>query len=100
MKIDVKPHPLNVPGFFYVENGLCMACCMPQHEAPQLIGFVDDSREYHCYFKKQPENPEEIELAIQAIEVSCCGAVRYGGENPIIIQRLTQLGCKDDCDNS
>jgi hypothetical protein len=91
-----EPHPLNVPGPFYVEAGLCMLCCVPEHEAPDLIGFYKDPtgthRESHCYFRKQPQTPEELERAIAATRLACCGAYRYGGSNPEILKRLRQAG--------
>jgi hypothetical protein len=92
---------LNAPGDFYVVAGLCIACTAPEHEAPALMAH-DETEEigYHCYFKRQPENPDEIQLAIRAIRVGCCGAVRYGGHNPQIIQQLMALGSRDDCDKA
>jgi hypothetical protein len=86
-------HPLNAPGDFYVEDGLCLACQAPEHEAPDLIGHCVDS--YHCYFKRQPVTPEETLLAVRAVQVGCCGAVRYGGADRNILSRL---GPSDDCD--
>jgi hypothetical protein len=48
-----------------------------------------EGRESHCYFKKQPETPAEVEQAIKAINGSCCGALRYAGADPEIIKRLS-----------
>jgi hypothetical protein len=64
---------LNVEGDFYVEKDLCLQCL-----APELIGFDE---EYGCYFKKQPETPEELEHAINAVRVSCIRALRYSEKN-------------------
>ncbi len=89
-------HPQNAPGDFYVEEGLCLTCTAPEHVAPDLMGHCDDS--YHCYFKKQPSTPEETTIAIRAVQVGCCGAVRYGGSDPNIISQLVALGKSDDCD--
>src|SRR6266540_4033060 len=89
VKRQPEPYPLNVPGPFYVENGLCISCRVPEHEAPDLIGFDEDpSGTGHCYFKKQPETSEEMERAINAMSVACCGAHCYGGDDPDIIRRL------------
>ena len=82
-----KRHRLNVVGAFYVEDGGCIACGAPEAEAPELMGWTDDPG-HHCYFKKQPANAEEVDHAIRALEVSCCGALRYGGDDPAIIARL------------
>lgn len=77
---------LNVAGPFYVEDGSCITCGAPEAEAPGLMGSVDE--EGHCYFKRQPETEEEVEQAINAVRVSCCRGVRYGGDDPEIIRRL------------
>jgi hypothetical protein len=45
----------------------------------------------HCYFKRQPETADEIDRACQAVLVSCCGAVQYGGDDPAIEARLSEL---------
>jgi len=80
-----RAHPLNAPGPFFVENGECISCGVPEHVAPDLIGHDyyrgDESSYGHCYFKKQPETPGEIERAILAVNSSCCGALLYGGDD-------------------
>jgi hypothetical protein len=50
-----------------------------------------DEPDYHCYFKNQPETPDELERAIRAVGVSCCGAVRYGGKDPEVLKKLADL---------
>ena len=79
----------NVPGPFYVEDGLCITCRAPAAVSPNLVG----GNERHCYFKKQPRTPEELEQAIQAVEACCCGAYRYAGEDPNVIARLGPTVC-------
>lgn len=81
-----KRFHLNVAGPFYVEGGNCIACGAPEHEAPTLMSHEEPG--YHCYFKKQPETPEEVEQAINAVRVSCCRAVRYDGHDPEIQARI------------
>ena len=93
-----QPHPLNAPGPFYVENHLCITCMLPLSEAPDLMGFFDGDGEHHCYFKKQPATSEETSQAIDAIHVNCCGAVRYGGSDPAILQKLNDINRADHCD--
>jgi hypothetical protein len=90
-------HPLNADGDFYVEKGLCLACTAPEHEAPELMSHEDD---YHCYFKRQPRTPDEVDKAIRAVVVGCCGAVRYRGTDPTIIERVVALGGREDCDDA
>jgi hypothetical protein len=53
----------------------------------------------HCFFKKQPESPEELEKAIQAVNVCCCGAYRYSGNDPNVISRLDSWAC-DNAESS
>ena|SRR5881394_4171339 len=79
-------HPRNAPGPFYT-TGECMACGAPEDEAPELLAALDDDN-YETYFVRQPTTPEEVERACRAAEVCCVSAVRYGGADPAIIQRL------------
>src|SRR5262245_49893930 len=84
-------HPLNAPGPFYVEKDSCLLCRTPEAEAPDLIQLRwdgSDSDLNGCYFKKQPETPEELARAIEAMGLACCGAYRYGGYEPDVIRRL------------
>jgi hypothetical protein len=85
-----KPYPKNAPGSFYVTNGECVACGAPEAEAPDLMSF--DKDDIHCYFKKQPSTPEELDRALKAVIVSCCDAVHYGGDDPAVIERMGRLG--------
>jgi ferredoxin len=93
-------YPLNAAGNFYVEQGMCIACTAPEHEAPDLMSHDPAAHAgYHCYFKKQPETPEELERAIMAVAVGCRGAVRYGGTDAAVLQRLAGLGNANVCDH-
>jgi hypothetical protein len=87
-----KAYPENAPGPFYVEHDLCILCGTPEAVAPNLVGMNSK----HCYFKKQPESARELDQAIQAVESCCCGAYRYCGTDPRVIQRLGA----EVCDNS
>ena len=86
-----KPYAKNAPGPFYVIDGECIACGVPHALAPDLVASVEDEP-HHCYFKKQPETPEEIERAIKAIGNSCCGALRYAGTDKSIKKQLKKAG--------
>jgi|SRR5882724_11315489 len=83
-------YPKNAPGPFFVTNGECISCLAPENQAPDLMGF--DKKEQHCYFKKQPSTPEELDRALKAVFVSCCDAVHYGGDDPAVKERLGTLG--------
>lgn len=87
----------NAPGDFYVENEMCLTCCLAEAEAPDLIGFHENPG--HCYFKKQPTTPDEVDRAITALAVSDVAAHRYAGTNPAILHRMKALGCEDRCDH-
>ncbi len=89
-------HPANAPGDFYVENGMCIACEAPESEAPDLMAH---SADYHCYFKRQPETPEEVERACKVLDVCCCGSVRYSGRDAKILRRLEKY-VRDACDHA
>ncbi len=90
------PHPQNAPGAFYVGHGECITCGAPHTVAPDLIGWDDSPNEpgihRHCYFKKQPGTPEELDQALAAINSSCCGALYYAGSDPRVLQDLRKNG--------
>lgn len=87
--------PLNAEGDFYVEKDVCLACMAPESEAPELMGFDEQT---FCYFKRQPETPEELEHAVEAVCVSCVAALRYAGRHPAILGRLRAKGAAAECD--
>ena len=76
----------NVRGDFYA-TGECLACDLPESEAPNLISKLTDEN-YDTYFVKEPITPKEISEACDAIEICCVNALRYGGKNKDIINRL------------
>jgi len=90
-------YPENSKGDFYVENQVCITCGAPEAEAPDLI--EHSKLEYgHCYFKKQPTTPDELDRAISAMQVSCIAGIRYGGKDQAILKRLYDLGLQAECD--
>jgi len=93
-------NPLNAPGSFYTEANLCLACCLPAEEAPDLMGFEEDLENpmFSCFYKKQPETPEELNRAFQAMAVNCIDTLRYSGTDPAILHRLQELGMEGQCD--
>jgi hypothetical protein len=86
-----QPHRMNAPGPFYVVNQDCMTCGYPHVLAPDLMAWEMNSegREAHCYFAKQPETSQEIEQAVNAVNGSCCGALRYAGSDREILKHLS-----------
>ena len=85
-----KRHPLNADGDFFVEYDMCLACDAPYSEAPELIEYDENT---HCYFKRQPQTPEEVEHAINAVRVSCIEAVLYDGNDPEILKKIREIPC-------
>lgn len=75
-------HPQSAPGDFYVVNNECMVC-VPHHLAPELMAWTEDG--YHCFWKKQPERPEEMEHAIRVLEQQEAGCHRYAGNDPQVL---------------
>ncbi len=85
----------NVDGDFYTtgfwvddgECGDCLDCPIPEAEAPGLLADICKEDNY-THFIRQPKTADEIEQACMACEVCCVNALRYGGKNTSIIQRL------------
>jgi hypothetical protein len=86
MASPIKRLALNASGPFYT-TGDCLACGMPEQEAPELLASIDGDN-FQTYFVRQPQTPEEVERACSAIGVCCTAALRYGGTNPAVIARL------------
>lgn len=84
-----RPHLKNAPGSFIVSAGECMACGAPEAVASDLMAHVESDG--HCYFHRQPATAEEIDRACEAVLISCCGAVKYVGDDASIQQRLSVL---------
>jgi hypothetical protein len=79
--------PQNAPGDFYVEAGMCTRCCLPHGEAPELLN--DRTAPFdECYFRRQPQTPDEVERAVAAMCVSEMCALRYAGNDPSVIAKL------------
>lgn len=87
-----RRHPRNAEGPFYVVLDDCMLCEAPVAEAPDLMAWDHGgpSGHAHCFFERQPDTPEELDRAIRAIRVSCCGAVRYGGADAAVLERIAR----------
>jgi len=88
-------HSRNCTGPFYVESGGCISCGAPESEAEGLISHDDAG---HCFFARQPITEDETNAAIRGVRATCCGAVRYGGDDPQILIRFAELGVSSQCD--
>jgi hypothetical protein len=89
-----KAYIKNVPGPFYVEDGCCISCQVPESEAPELISSDKES----CFIQKQPETELELEHMLNAIGVSCVDCTRYRGTDQGILKRLAKMGKLDQAD--
>lgn len=85
---------LNVIGPFYVEDGCCTACGVPDALAPELFGGNDD----HCYVKRQPEAPHEIDAIVQVMVSQELGCIRYAGGDEQLLRRFAENGEAKLCD--
>jgi hypothetical protein len=86
------PHPKSAPGDFYVVKGECLACGVPQVVAPNLVGWTGEKIP-HCFWKKQPETPAELERAIAVLEAQELECPRYAGTDPTILKRVLSSYC-------
>ena len=95
MTSRLKPHPQNVDGPFYVENGCCTACGVPQHFAPEL--FAEDE-EHHCFVRRQPQTVAETDAMIRVVATQELGCIRYRGADRETQRRLIEAGEGSQCD--
>jgi hypothetical protein len=90
-----RPHALNVLGAFYVEDGRCTACGVPQKFAPNLFG---EDEQDHCFVKRQPQTTSERDAMLRTIATQELGCIRYRGSDEAILQRLVDAGESEQCD--
>ena len=83
-------------GDFYTACEMCLICDVPHVEAPDLMAYVkhpgDGVSGLHCVFTRQPQTPEEIERAIDAMCGSEVCGIRYAGTDPGILRRVAARG--------
>lgn len=97
---EAKPHPANVPGDFYVEDGCCTMCDVPFIEAPKLFGRCEDLEGYvHCYVKRQPQTPAELDRMVSTIRRAEFQCIRYRGADRLLLLRLVETGEAAICDD-
>ena len=65
----------------------CLQCEAPEAEAPDLLAVISEDNP-NTYFVRQPETEDEVERACMAARVCCTSAIRYGGKDKAIINRL------------
>jgi hypothetical protein len=87
------PKAASSRGDFYVEDGCCTSCGVPQSIAPELVGWTGEKNLPSCYWIRQPESPEEVDRAINIIHAQELGCHRYSGADPAILERLPREEC-------
>ena len=73
-------------------NECCTSCGLPKSLAPDLIGGVAGKGD-HCYWKKQPETPAEIDRAVEVLAGQELGCHRYAGVDPDLLRRIEPENC-------
>jgi len=91
-----KRFHLNVAGEFYVEDGCCLACGVPEDVAPDL--FASDPHHY-CYVRKQPRSPDELAQMVKVFAMQDLECVRYAGQDPGVMRALRKIGASAACDH-
>ena len=91
------PHPSNVKGDFYVEDGCCLMCEVPLHEAPDLLSVLEDKS--HCFVKRQPVSHEDFDKMIDAMDASEVECIRYKGTDRAVQIRIVRINQGTLCDS-
>jgi len=89
-------HPSNAIGAFYVVDGCCTLCGVPEY-APALFE-LDVAHERHCWVKRQPATATELDQMLEVIAMADLGCIRYGGTDLDIIERLKAINEADTVD--
>ncbi len=89
----------NRGGDFYTACEQCLTCDVPHLAAPDLMAYVEHPEGggcTHCIFTRQPQTPDEIDRAIDAMRQSEVCGIRYGGSDPEILRRIREGGGETD----
>lgn len=96
--MEAPPSPSNDAvrdqGDFYVEPDCCILCGIPEAIAPEIF----QTGENHCFVKRQPCSPDEVDRTIRAMwsgEVDC---IRYRGRDAAMLERLALAGMANQAD--
>jgi hypothetical protein len=94
----LPPHPANVPGSFYVEDGCCISCGVWEDVAPDLLAWLPDGSYSHCYVARQPETDEEFVRMMDAMHVGEVDCIRVRNCRFDWAERLRQAGLGEQID--
>ncbi|MCZ4344269.1 ferredoxin [Sphingomonadaceae bacterium G21617-S1] len=81
-------------GDFYVEPGCCLLCGVPEDIAPEIF----ETGKNHCFVKRQPCLPDEIDRTLKAMWSSEVDCIRYRGHDAVLLERLARAGMADQAD--
>jgi hypothetical protein len=70
-----------------------LACGVPHVVAPDLVGWTGEGKVQHCFWKKQPETPVELDRAIAVLDAQELACHRYAGTDPAILDRVLSTFC-------
>ena len=89
-----RAYHLNVVGDFYVEDGCCTVCGVPEVTAPDLFGPDGPWGEHtdHCFVRRQPETRAEVGRMLETIRCAELRCIRYRGSDSAIIAALRASG--------
>lgn len=91
-----RPYRLNVAGDFYVVDGCCTLCGVPEAAAPNL--FETGEGVEQCYVKRQPRSPDELRRMLEVFARQDLGCIRYRGRDTAVLKELADLGESERCD--
>ncbi len=87
------PHPMNVEGSFYVGDGCCTLCMLPQILAPDMFRNTPDDD--HCYVYQQPENEEQLKRMLECVNGAEFACIWRKSSDPQLRLRLIREGLGD-----
>jgi hypothetical protein len=79
-----------------VDSDCCLSCGVPETVAPEL--FATDLATHVCFVKRQPQSGFELYKMLMVIADADLQCIRYGGADPTIQRRLSELGEVVVCD--
>ena len=93
---NFTPHPQNVPGPFYVENGCCLLCDLPRSVAPEMFRYTEN--EDHCFIHHQPQTPEEFQKMMEVLKSQDIMCIRCRSRDSNLLEQLRQHDLQEICD--
>jgi hypothetical protein len=95
MSEENRPHPLNVEGPFYVLDGCCTACGVPESVAPEHFAWDGENQ---CFVRRQPRTEMEVGRVLGAMRAAELQCIRYRGTDPEVMRRIAEMGEPELCD--